>query len=197
MGWDTELQGLEKALRNLNAQYDAFLYGSTHKPPLEVRRRVSQQIRRLSTTESESPADRFRFQALQVRYNALRERWDRLQSEKEAGRRPGIYSHFVRLGGSETERPPVLPNAREAASVREGEETGTRPAEDPERELFRRYIEARRGRGEDVAGLRFNRFAEKLAQQREKLKQHFGDTEIVFDVAERDGRIRLIAKPRE
>jgi hypothetical protein len=196
MGWDTELRGLENALRNLNAQYDAFLYGSTHKPPLEVRRRVSQQLRRLSTTESESPADRFRFQALQVRYNALCERWDRLQSEKEAGRRPGIYSHFVRLGGSETERPPALPNAREAASVREGEETETRPAKDPERELFRRYIEARRGRGEDVAGLRFDRFAEKLAQQREKLRQHFGDAEIVFDVAERDGRIRLVAKPK-
>ena len=196
MAWDRELQGLENSLRNLNAQYDAFLYGSTHKPPLEVRRRVSQQMRRLSTTEAEAPADRFRFQALQVRYNALCERWDRLQSEKEAGRRPGIYSHFVRLGGSEPERPPVRPNAREAASVKEAEETETRPPGDPERELFRRYIEARRGRGEDVAGLEFDRFAEKLAEQRKKLKQHFGDAEIVFDVAERDGRIRLVAKPK-
>jgi hypothetical protein len=196
MGWDTELQGLERSLRNLNAQYDAFLFGSTHKPPLEVRRRVSQQIRRLSTVEPESPADRFRFQSLQVRYNALCDRWDRLQSEKEAGRRPGIHSHFVRLGGSETESPRARPNARPAASVRVGEETGTRPAEDPERELFRRYIEARSGRGEDVAGMQFDRFAEKLAEQRESLKQHFGDAEIVFEVAERDGKIRLIAKPK-
>jgi hypothetical protein len=196
MGWDTELQGLEKSLRNLNAQYDAFLYGSTHKPPLEVRRRVGQQIRRLSTVESEASADRFRFQSLQVRYNALCDRWDRLQSEKEAGRRPGIYGHFVRLGGAETERPPARPNAREAASVRESEKTETRPAEDAERELFRRYIEARRGRGEDVADLRFDRFAEQLAEQREKLRQHFGDAEIVFDIAERDGKTRLIAKPK-
>ena len=196
MGWDSELQGLENALRNLNAQYDAFLYGSSHKPPLEIRRRVGQQIRRLSTTESDSSAERFRFQALQVRYNALCERWDRLQTEKEAGRRPGIYGHFVRLGGSETERPPASPNAREAASVREGEETDTRLVQDPERELFQRYVEARRVRGEDVAGLRFDRFAEKLAEQREKLREHFGDAEIVFDVAERDGRIRLVAKPK-
>jgi hypothetical protein len=197
MGWDTELQGLEKALRNLNAQYDAFLYGSTHKPPLEVRRRVGQQIRRMSTLEAESPADRFRFQAIQVRYNALCDRWDRLQTEKEAGRRPGIYSHFARLGGSGTEMPAARPNAREAASVRrEEKEVEIRPAEDPERELFRRYVEARRSRGEDVADLRFDEFAEKLAQQREKLRQHFGDAEIVFDVAERDGKIRLIARPK-
>jgi hypothetical protein len=197
MDWNTELQGLENTLRDLNARYDAFLYGSSHKPPLEIRRRVSQQIRRLSTTESESAADRFRFQGIQVRYNAFCERWDRLQTEKEAGRRPGIYGHFVRLGGSGTGGAPARPNAREAASVRNVEETGTRPVQDLERELFRRYIEAKRVRGEDVADLRFDRFAEKLAEQRNKLKEHFGDAEIVFDVVERDGRTRLVAKPKE
>jgi hypothetical protein len=199
MGWDRELQGLENALRNLNAQYDAFLYGSVHKPPVEIRRRVSQQIRRMSTTEGESSAERFRFQALQVRYNALCERWDRLQTEKEAGHRPGIYSHFVRL--SEPERPPARPNARAAASVEKVEEVVERktapPGQDPERDLFRRYVEARRARGEDVTDLRFDRFAEKLAEQRKSLRAHFGDAEIVFDVAERDGKVRLVAKPKE
>ena len=201
MGWDSELQGLENSLRNLNAQYDAFLYGSSHKPPVELRRRVGQQIRRLSTTEPETSAQRFRFQALQVRYNACCERWDRLQTEKEAGRRPGIYSHFVRLGGSGTERPAARSNARAAASVEKVEEVvereAARPGQDPERDLFRRYVEARRAGGEDVAGLRFDRFAEKLAEQRESLKAHFGNAEIVFDVAERDGKIRLVAKPKE
>jgi hypothetical protein len=200
MGWDSELQGLENSLRNLNAQYDAFLYGSSHKPPVEIRRRVGQQIRRLSTTEPETSAQRFRFQALQVRYNACCERWDRLQTEKEAGRRPGIYSHFVRLGGSGAERPAARPNGRPAASVEKAEEVvereTVRPGQDPERELFRRYVEARRAGGEDVAGLRFDRFAEKLAEQRESLKAHFGNVEIVFDVAERDGKIRLVARPK-
>jgi hypothetical protein len=184
----------------LNAQYDAFLYGSSHKPPVEIRRRVGQQIKHLSTTEPESSAQRFRFQALQVRYNALCERWDRLQAEKEAGHRPGIYSHFVRLSGSGTEGPAARPNARPAASVEKADEVvareTTRPGEDPEQDLFRRYVEARRTRGEDVTGVRFDRFAEKLAEQRKSLKAHFGDAEIVFDVAERDGKIRLVAKPK-
>jgi hypothetical protein len=200
MGWDSELQGLENSLRNLNAQYDAFLYGSSHKPPVEIRRRVGQQLRRLSTTEPESSAERFRFQALQVRYSALCERWDRLQSEKESGRRPGIYSHFVRLGGSATETPAARPNARPAASVEKADEGVEReiirPGQDPEHDLFRRYVEARRARGEDVAGLRFDRFAEKLAEQRESLKAHFGKAEIVFEIAERDGKVRLVARPK-
>ena len=200
MGWDGELQTLETSLRNLNAQYDAFLYGSTHKPPVELRRRVYQHIRGLSATEPETSAQRYRFQALQVRFNACCERWDRLQTEKEAGRRPGIYSHFVRLGGSETERPPARPNVRAAASVEKVEEVvekESRPGEDPERDLFRRYVEARRAAGEDVAGLRFDRFVEKLAEQRESLKAHFGNVEIIFDVAERDGKVRLVARPKK
>ncbi len=193
MPWDRELQRLEDALRNLNAQYDSFLYGSSPKPPVEVRRRIGLEIRRLSNTEAESPAERYRFSTLQGRYNAFCERWDRLQSEKEAGRRPGIHGHFIRLGSGAAENPPVRANDRAPVSVREKD---TRPGPDRERDLFERYIEARKARGEDVTGLEFPRFAERLAREREKLKSQFGAAEIEFDVAERDGRIRLIARPK-
>ncbi|HYV41402.1 MAG TPA: MXAN_5187 C-terminal domain-containing protein [Thermoanaerobaculia bacterium] len=193
MPWDRELQRLEDALRNLNAQYDSFLYGSSPKPPVEVRRRIGLEIRRLSNTEAESPAERYRFSTLQGRYNAFCERWDRLQSEKEAGRRPGIHGHFIRLGSGAAENPPVRANDRAPVSVREKD---TRPGPDRERDLFERYIEARKARGEDVTSLEFPRFAERLAREREKLKSQFGAAEIEFDVAERDGRIRLIARPK-
>ncbi len=193
MAWDRELQRLEDALRSLNAQYDAFLYGSASKPPLEVRRRVGQQIRRLSTTEADSPAERYRFSMLQGRYNVYCERWDRLQSEKEAGRRPGIYGHFTRLGSSAPESPPVRANERAPVSVKKED---ARPGPDRERDVFERYVEARKARGEDVTGLEFPRFAERLKREREKLKSQFGDAEIEFDVTERDGRIRLIARPK-
>jgi hypothetical protein len=194
MAWDRELQRLEEALRSLNAQYDAFLYGSTPKPPVEVRKRVGLEIRRLSTSKAESPADRYRFSTLQGRYNVSCERWDRLQSEKEAGRRPGIYGHFTRLDSGAPGTPPVRPNERAPVSVK-GEDT--RPGPDPEHDLFERYIEAKGARGEDVTGLEFPRFAERLRREREKLKSQFGAAEIEFDVAERDGRIRLIARPKE
>src|SRR6266568_5352888 len=95
MPWERELQVLEASIRNLNAQYDSFLYGSSARPPIENRRRVNAMIRRLSGAEADSAADRFRFTTLQGRYNTLCERWDRLQGEKEAGRRPGVYGHFT------------------------------------------------------------------------------------------------------
>lgn len=198
MAWVQELQVLEDALRNLNAQYDAFLYGSTPKPPVEARRRIAQQIRRMSTSEPDSSADRYRFTTLQGRYNVLCERWDRLQAEKESGRRPGVYGHFTRIGAGAPERTISRPNAARPGSVEEEE---PRPAPSPglseERDLFERYRQARLDRGEDVTGLDYERFVAKLAREREKLRQHFGVEQIEFVIADRDGRVRLIARPKE
>ncbi len=48
-----------------------------------------------------------------------------------------------------------------------------------------------------MSGLSFERFAQRLASEREKLKSHFGGAEIEFEVAEREGKVRLIARPKE
>jgi len=194
MAWERELQRLEGALRDLNAQYDAFLYGSSPKPPVEVRRRVGQELRRLSRSEAESAAERYRFSTLQGHYNALCERWDRLQSEKEAGRRPGVYGHLTRLGSGSSPVSPARTNEKAPVSVKE---EPRRPEPDPERELFERYVGARKARGEDIGGLSFERFAQRLASERERLKSHFGGAQVEFDVAEREGKVRLVARPKE
>ncbi len=193
MAWDRELQILEQAIRNLNADYDAFLYGSASKPPVKGRQQVEQMVRRLSAQEPDSSADRYRFATLQSRYNALCERWDRLQLEKEAGRRPGLYGRFTRGEGIRPEGAPAAsPNGRASASVEEKE-----AARRPERDLFEKYIGAKKALGENVSGYDFAGFLQNLERERDKLKQRFGSAEIEFDVAEREGRVRLVARRRK
>lgn len=197
MSFERELRVLEEALRRLNAEYDGFLYGSATKPPIATRRHVEEMVRRLNDFEDMSAAERYRFSTLQGRYSALIERWDRLQGEKEAGRRPGLYGHFRESGGAGS--PPARPhppNAAPPASVqgeRRGLDTGG-----AERELFERYVAAKKARGEDVSGYRLEGFIEGLERERRKVRENLGEGEIVFDVTERDGRVRLVArkKPR-
>jgi hypothetical protein len=186
VAWEREFEVLEEAIRRVNAEFDAFLYGSASKPPVESRKRVEQMIRRLSGVSFEAAADRYRFATLQGRYTALGERWERLQEEKEAGRRPGLYGHFA--PGDD----PAAPNAAAARSVRT-EEAG----ESADRELFEVYLRARRSRGESVEGHDFQKFAQSLARERARLKERLGSAEVVFEVAERDGKIKLIAKRGE
>ena len=193
--FDRELRVLEEALRRLNAEYDGFLYGTTSKPPITTRRHVEEMVRRLNASEDMSSADRYRFSTLQGRFASLIERWDRLQGEKEAGRRPGLYGHF-----RETSAPGAgsaaagWPNASPPASVQE-ERRGL-AATGSDQNLFERYVAAKKARGEDVSGYRLDGFLEGLERERRKVRERFGEGDIVFDVAERDGKVRLVARKK-
>jgi hypothetical protein len=189
VAWERELEVLEEAIRRVNAEYDTFLYGSATRPPVESRKRVDQMIRRLSGATFEAAADRYRFSTLQGRYTALTERWDRLQGEKESGRRPGIYQHFV---PGARPSPAGAPNAVRSRSV-EASEGGARS----DREVYEAYREARKARGENVEGLAYEKFAEGLARERARLRERLGTDDVVFEVAEREGKVKLIAKRGE
>jgi hypothetical protein len=191
--FERELRVLEEALRRLSAEYDAFLYGSVPKPPIQTRRNVEEMVRRLNASEDMSAAERYRFSTLQGRFSALCDRWEKLQEEKEAGRRPGIYGHFREGGGGPPAHSAPAPNAGKPASVQE--ERRAAPPE-PDRELFDRYVAARKARGEDVSGYRLEGFVEGLERERRKVRERLGEGEILFEVTERDGRVRLVAKKK-
>jgi hypothetical protein len=189
---DRDLRLLEDALRRLNAEYDAFLYGSAAKPPVQNRKALEEMFRRLNALDSLPAAERYRFSTLQGRYAILIERWDRLQGEKESGRRPGLYGHF---GDSVPVRPPAPPDPNAGRSGSVEKERGAASGES-ERDLFERYVAAKRAKGEDVSGYRLEGFLEGLERERRKVRDRLGEGDIVFDVAERDGRVRLVAKKK-
>jgi len=191
-GFERELLVLEQSIKRLSAECDAFLYGSASKPPVEGRRHVEEMLRRLNASDSMSAAERYRFATLQGRFFSLVERWERLLLEKESGRRPGLYGHF-REASAGTPAAPPTPNAGRSTSV-QGERGGV-PA-DPDRDLFERYVAAKKSRGEDVSGYRLEGFLEGLERERRKVREKFGSADVVFEVAEREGRVRLIAKKK-
>ncbi len=191
MSWELDLQSLERAIALVNAEYDAFLYGSATKPPVEGRKNVERLIRELGRSDPESAADRYRFSTIQGRWNTLVDRWERLQGEKEAGKRPGIYGRFAASSG-EKAAASGPPNAAASRSV----DSKTPPAASPDsrRELFEKYLAARKARGESAEGLNFERFADSLQRETERVRERFGGAEVEFDVAERDGRVKLVAR---
>lgn len=201
MSWERELAVLNEAIRRLNAEYDAFLYGSVGKPPIASRRHVEEMFRRLSSSGSESAAERYRLSALEGRYATLCERWERLQAEKEAGLRPGIRAGFVSHlsppgsgeGAPAGRAPASNPNAPPSGSVDSGREVGSAA----DRDLFERYLTARRKTGEDVGGLQLGDFLARLEEERAKLRERLGGEDVEFDVAEREGRVRLVARPKD
>jgi hypothetical protein len=205
MAWERELRVLDEAIRRVSAEYDAFLYGSAQKPPLKSRRHVEQMIRQLSGSEPEAAADRYRFATLQGKFTTLCERWERLQAEKESGRRPGLYGHFsepgVRASGGahrdSAETPHASLDGRAAASVQGKGPVSAAAGGPADQALYERYIQEKKKRGENVSGYDLAGFLQSLELQRKRLKERYGSKEIEFEVAEREGKVKLIAKPRE
>lgn len=201
MGFERELAELDRAIERLNHEYAAFLYGGAAKAPVESRRQVEAMVRRLNSVEMDVAAERYRFATLQAHLNALAERWERQQAEKEGGKRPGFYATFsdaaARPTGTGTQFSHAAsrddPNAERPGSVH----TAGRSEAEPDRELFERYLGAKKAVGEDVSGFNYRQFAQNLERERQKIREKTGTEDFDFDVKDSDGRVRLVARRRK
>jgi len=90
-GVERELKALEIEMRRLEAEYNMYFAGRSPRPPVETRRRVNGMVRQLDRQQLSNYADRFRFTALQTRFQSFVELWDRGMRARDEGR-PGPFS---------------------------------------------------------------------------------------------------------
>ena len=81
-----EMAQLEAELKRLELDYSQFFAGRQRRLPSERRARVDSTIRRHDRTPRRNTAERFRFDALQARYAALCQLWDRTLRARDEGR---------------------------------------------------------------------------------------------------------------
>jgi hypothetical protein len=180
-----DLKQLTSDLKQLEAEYNMFFAGRLPRPPWETRGRVDALLKRWDRRRIDASADRFRFQALQARYAAFSDLWDRGQRAREEGR-PGPFSHAAH-------RPPA-PKKETPHEHRILHVTAFR---DPLREmdklhaLYESLMDARREAGDDVVP--FHRFAALVKDQVTKLRET-GSPEVAFRVALKDGKVNFTAR---
>ena len=180
-----DLDLLDKSIASLKLDYERFFSGDLKVPPLPARKSVEQVLRRVGNVSVDKAEERFRLQALQSRFTALSELWEKRLVAKEEGRgrvRPPIRVRSV-------EQPAASPagDAGAAASVK-GSGRGDL------RSLFDRYCAARAALGEDASRLRYDRFEELVKKQTAEIRRATGATGLAFDVQTRDGKVRLVGR---
>ena len=87
---ERELKALEIEMRRLEAEYNMYFAGRSPRPPVETRRRVTGMVRQLDRQQLSNYAERFRFTALQTRFQSFTELWDRTMRARDEGR-PGAF----------------------------------------------------------------------------------------------------------
>jgi len=178
------MQRLEAALKQLEAEYNMFFAGRLPKPPWETRGRVAAMVKQYDRAYIQNYADRFRFAALQARYQAFVDLWDKGLRAREEGR--------ATTG-------PFAQKPKGDAAGKRTEDTVKHVAafKDPMREmdklheLYERLADARREAGEDAVP--FHKFADLVKNQVKKLTSE-GHSEVAFRVAVKDGKVNFTAR---
>lgn len=180
-----DLKQLTSDLKQLEAEYNMFFAGRLPRPPWETRGRVDAFFKRWDRRRIDTSVDRFRFQALQARYAAFADLWDRGQRAREEGR-PGPFSHAAARDSRPKKEAPHEHRILHVTAFR-----------DPLREmdklhaLYDSLMDARREAGDDVVP--FHRFAALVKDQVTKLRET-GSPEVAFRVAMKDGKVNFTAR---
>jgi len=179
---DHDLQRLETELKRLELEYNLFFSGRLPKPPLETRGRVEALVKQYDRAHIQNFGDRFRFQSLQSRFNALIGLWDRGLRAREEGR-AGPF-------------PVTRPN-RPADSKPKDRILRVTTFEDPMREmdrlheLYESVLEARRESG--LNAVPFDRFAQLVTSQVSQLRSS-DSSRVAFRVMVKDGKVSFTAR---
>jgi hypothetical protein len=182
---ERDLQRLEAALKQLEAEYNMFFSGRLPRPPWETRSRVEALVKRYDRAYIQNYGDRFRFATLQSRFAAFVDLWDRGLRARDEGRPGG--GPFVRRRPSPA--PEVKPPQDRTMIVTSFHD----PLKEMDKlhDLYDALVEARREIGEPAVP--FHKFAELVKNQVNKLTTE-GHTEVAFRVAVKDGKVNFTAK---
>jgi hypothetical protein len=188
---ERDLDLLERSLTSLKVDYERFFAGDLKTPPMASRRKIDEVLRRVGNVEVERAAERFRLQALEGRYTALAELWDKRLSAKEEGR--GLFR------AHRPAAPPPPPPAHRPKSVSSDGEVSTSVkaiGRGDMKSLFDRFCAARAAAGEDVSKLRYERFEDLVKKQAAEIRRTTGATRLAFEVQTREGKVRLVGRPQ-
>jgi hypothetical protein len=180
---ERDLQRLEVALKQLEAEYNMFFAGRLPKPPWETRSRVEALVKQYDQAYIPNYGDRFRFSTLQSRFAAFVDLWDRGLRAREEGR-SGPFPQKKPEKAPERTRPEdqVMHVAAFRDPMREMDKL---------HDLYNSLAEARRAAGEEAVP--FHKFAELVKGQVKRLASA-GAPEVAFRVAVKDGKVNFTAR---
>jgi hypothetical protein len=188
---EQELSVLEKRVRDLQVDYERYFAGVAKVVPVRPRQLLEEQFRKLANQEVDKLAERFRLQAIQARFNAFSDLWDRKIQALEEGKT--LQTAHLKHGAGQ---PPVVTPSRASSPSGNAPPAATvKPKKVDFRPLFERYLSAKETAGEDTSKLRYERFEELVRKQAEEIRNKTGASRLVFEIKTDGGRVRLVGRP--
>jgi hypothetical protein len=197
---DEELNQLEDNLRRLKIEYDIFFGGGSKRPPTDLDWRVQAAFKRHGDSQRLSFSQRFKYNSMQQKYAIYSDLWRKKVNIKEAGfRRP--QDELLSIQGLRTEQMHEAPAPKhisvadwEPLKVKIGDPTLQR---DTVRELFDALSTARLHSNEATGPATFDSFATFVQKKTNELRARYRCSEVEYEVEVREGKVKLVARPKQ
>jgi len=197
---DEDLGHLEKDIRQLKIEYDAFFGGGRKRPPTEIEWRCDLLLKRYSERGGDMKyGQRFRFNNLAQTYAKYKDIFRKRLAQREEGK---IQRHFGAAAKAiEAERSKTQPGSTTAAPVAGAAEAQafrvvcSEPEKETEKvdQLYTAFLLAKQNAGEATANLSKAGFKEFVRKKTKDLqeKKNCRDVEYVVEVV--GGQVKLKA----
>jgi len=174
---EQDLEILSRKLTQLKLAYDQYFLGSRPREPIQQRDEIQKAVVIYSNQPMQNTMLRFKFSAINFRYQAFNRQWTETLRKIERG----TYERH-QFRAKLHERPTGLPPQPVATPTNE------------RREIYDSYVKARRSCGHPIDQLSPQKLDAILDKQKAALCERFGDCEVTFRVVVEDGKAKLKAR---
>jgi hypothetical protein len=179
-----DLDAMDEAIVELQVLYEKYFLGLDRRPPDQQRRKVSEKMRLLKTTQVKNTALKFRIQTMFAKLISFERMWDRTLREIE----DGTYKRDLFKAKLHQGRQPSEQQQRGRAGP-------PQISDDMIRKLYDTYMVARQRTGESTTGLTYESLASRLRTQVPELMARHKARNIEFKVVIKAGKAVLKAIP--
>ncbi|MCH9648555.1 MAG: hypothetical protein K0U98_09965 [Deltaproteobacteria bacterium] len=170
-----DLDLFERALRQLQVEYEKFFSGALPLPPEDDQQSLRFELRRLRSLSQLGSADLFRLGGLEARFNSYSELFNRRLRDFEEGRSRRARAQLAENAALDPQAGIVVGGSLKAGAV-EALYTGL-------------------SRGGAAPKFDLGTFENYLQRQLQGIRQKTGCSEVQFRLEKQDGKIKLKAKP--
>lgn len=189
MGAKDEIELLDSKIVRLKVEYEQYFMRVLKREPAKLRDEVDKLVLFYSNKNLTNTSLRFKYNTIVAKYNSYKQYWTRTLRAIEEG-------DFYRKAEGEIETgvrsAPVPSEARRPA-----------PNEPPKtdaggvREIYEKYIEARRACNEPTEGITLGTLEKTLQEYKKKVAEQYKTEDVEFKVAIKDGRAKLTIAPKK
>lgn len=169
-----ELDEIQQQMKDLEIRYEQYFAGVEKREPVNERKNLARRIRYYTNRRIVWTDLKFRHQGIVSRFMTYSQYWDRILRLIDEGK---YHRHTARLNAPATAEP--SPQKKSASNRSEAER------------LQKELAEARKACGIKGETPTAEKVATFLDTQREKIRERYGNREVIFSIDSSDGKPRI------